>query len=172
MNELTASRPDSRLVLSLRAAGFPPGGVSSWFIAFTSIAATELFANGGMKEQPWGPRTLVREPPSRLVLQPRCLTWWEAPLAAAASHPPTSRYGRESSCCCASCCRMRNSACQSDNARHNPGRSGLPARISASIIAISRRHRSIHAGAPTRSSATSSKVRPSLSSTARLPVYS
>ena len=41
--------------------------------------------------------------------------------------------------------RIRNSAFQSESAKHNPARSGLPSRISDLIPAISRRQRSIHA---------------------------
>ena len=63
--------------------------------------------------------------------------------------------------------RRRNSAHQSDNAKHNPSRSGSPARIWASMTAISWRQRAIHA--TFLSLAISSKVLPSPSSLAFFP---
>ena len=68
--------------------------------------------------------------------------------------------------------RIRSSAHQSDSARQSPCRSGWPARISASMAAISRRQRSIHTASWLRSFATTSKSRPSPSSFARFPEYS
>ena len=86
-----------------------------------------------------------------------------------------SSCGGTSSWLRASCTRILHSACQSESARQRPGRSGLPAFISASMAAISRLQRSIgsrsiHAAAPARSNATSSKTRPS-SCTACFSVY-
>jgi Protein of unknown function (DUF3489) len=64
----------------------------------------------------------------------------------------------------------RNSPDQSARARHNPSTSGCPARSRGSISAISRRQRPIHASAFRRSSAIASKVRPSPSRIACLPL--
>ena len=63
-----------------------------------------------------------------------------------------------------------NSSDQSDKPKQRPCRSGLPARISASMAAISRRQRVIHAGSSRPLVAISSNVHPSPSSLAFLPL--
>jgi hypothetical protein len=72
-------------------------------------------------------------------------------------------------CRCRSFSISRSSVDQSESARHSPSTSGWPARSCAFMAAISWRQRSIHAGTFLRSSAISSKVRPSPSSVAFWP---